>query len=124
MEYRDHQTALDVGNAIGELLAIDWKDRNRGWTGFLRLKIKINISNPLCRIVKLVGRDGIEIIRVLKYERLPAFCYSCGLIGHTTKKGKNKYGASKSNVLNLQHGSWMRVNIPNQDKAYGKMELK
>ncbi|MBA0840767.1 hypothetical protein Goarm_003317 [Gossypium armourianum] len=31
----DRQTALDVDNAIGELVAIDWKDRNGGWTKFL-----------------------------------------------------------------------------------------
>ncbi|MBA0812634.1 hypothetical protein Gohar_026583 [Gossypium harknessii] len=54
----DRQTALDVGNAIGELVAIDWKDRNGGWTKFLRLKIKINVSNPLRRVVKLVGKMG------------------------------------------------------------------
>ncbi|MBA0795979.1 hypothetical protein Gohar_006793 [Gossypium harknessii] len=69
LEYMDCQTALDFGNAIGELVAIDWKDRNGGWTKFLRLKIKINVSNPLHRIVKLVERDAIEIICLLKYER-------------------------------------------------------
>ncbi|KAH1031472.1 hypothetical protein J1N35_043646 [Gossypium stocksii] len=46
LEYMDRQTAIDVGNAIGELEAIDWKDRNGGWTEFLRLKIKIDISKP------------------------------------------------------------------------------
>ncbi|MBA0687015.1 hypothetical protein Goari_014578, partial [Gossypium aridum] len=53
---------FDVGKAIGELVAIDWKDRNGGWTEFMRLKIKINVSCPLRRVVRLVGRDGAEII--------------------------------------------------------------
>ncbi|KAK5833746.1 hypothetical protein PVK06_017600 [Gossypium arboreum] len=30
LEYMDRQTALDVDNAIGELVVIDWKDRNGG----------------------------------------------------------------------------------------------
>ncbi|MBA0716057.1 hypothetical protein Golax_014923 [Gossypium laxum] len=47
---------------IGELVAINWKDRNRGWTEFMRLKIKINVSCPQRRVVRLVGRDGAEII--------------------------------------------------------------
>ncbi|MBA0709096.1 hypothetical protein Golax_024162, partial [Gossypium laxum] len=101
-------------------MSLFWlRDRNGGWTKFLRLKIKINVSNPLRRIVKLVERDAIEIICVLKYERLPVFCYSCGLIGHTTTKCKNKDGASESNVLNLQYRSLMRVNIvvSNQDRG-------
>ncbi|MBA0878245.1 hypothetical protein Goshw_027048, partial [Gossypium schwendimanii] len=57
---------INVGKAIGELVAIDWKDRNGGWTEFMRLKIKINVSCPLRRVVRLVGRDGAEIICMIK----------------------------------------------------------
>ncbi|KAK5840653.1 hypothetical protein PVK06_009556 [Gossypium arboreum] len=57
LEYMDRQTTMDVEKAIGELVAIDWKDRNGGWTEFIRLKVKINTSKPLRRIVKLVGRE-------------------------------------------------------------------
>ncbi|MBA0756175.1 hypothetical protein Gogos_022253 [Gossypium gossypioides] len=81
----DRQTAIDVGKALGEVVAIDWKDRNGGWTEFIRLKIKINVLSPLRRVVHLVGRDGVETICAIKYERLPTFCYICDLIGHNTK---------------------------------------
>ncbi|MBA0730768.1 hypothetical protein Golax_022563, partial [Gossypium laxum] len=30
LEYMERQIAMDVGKAIGELVAIDWKDRNGG----------------------------------------------------------------------------------------------
>ncbi|KAK5825504.1 hypothetical protein PVK06_020345 [Gossypium arboreum] len=43
LELKDFQMALDAGNAIGELVAIDWKDRNGGWTEFMRLKFKIDL---------------------------------------------------------------------------------
>ncbi|KAH1081116.1 hypothetical protein J1N35_020877 [Gossypium stocksii] len=86
----DCQTALDIGKAIGELVAIDWKDRNGGWTKFIRLKVKINVPKPLQRVVKLVGKDGVETICMLKYEILPDFCHYCGLIGHKTKKCKSR----------------------------------
>ncbi|KAG8489455.1 hypothetical protein CXB51_017838 [Gossypium anomalum] len=91
LEYIDRQTVLDVGNVIGELVAIDWKDKNGGWTEFLS--------------GKRWDRNNIA----LKYERLLAFCYSCGLIGHTQK-------SAKTNVLNLQYGSWIRANIGKMDR--------
>ncbi|MBA0845025.1 hypothetical protein Goarm_023419 [Gossypium armourianum] len=50
--------ALVIGNAIGELVAIDWKDRNGGWTEFMRLKVKINALKSLRRIVKIVDQGG------------------------------------------------------------------
>ncbi|KAG8503158.1 hypothetical protein CXB51_000959 [Gossypium anomalum] len=62
----DRETSLDIGKVIEELVAIDWKDRNRGWTEFIRMKVKINMSNPLRRVVKLVGKDGVETICMLK----------------------------------------------------------
>ncbi|KAG8482208.1 hypothetical protein CXB51_026860 [Gossypium anomalum] len=111
LEFMECQTAIDIGNALGELVPIDWKDRNGGWTEFLRLKIKINISKPVRRVVKFVGNDRIEIICALKYERLPNFCYYCSLIGHILQKCKSKERDSDFNVLNLQYGGWLRVNL-------------
>ncbi|MBA0811002.1 hypothetical protein Gohar_002941, partial [Gossypium harknessii] len=60
------QAAIDVGNALGELIIIDWKDRFGGWTEFIKLKVKINVSKPLRKVVKLVDKEGVEIIGVIK----------------------------------------------------------
>ncbi|PPR95330.1 hypothetical protein GOBAR_AA25340 [Gossypium barbadense] len=46
-EMMDRQIAMEVGEAIGEVMATDWRDRDGCWTKFLRLKIKIDISKPL-----------------------------------------------------------------------------
>ncbi|MFQ6636763.1 hypothetical protein Gotur_014105 [Gossypium turneri] len=65
------QTAMDVGNALGELIAIDWKDRFGGWTEFMRLKVKMDVSKPLRRVVKLVDKEGVETIGVINWLRAP-----------------------------------------------------
>ncbi|PPD66974.1 hypothetical protein GOBAR_DD36148 [Gossypium barbadense] len=57
----DRQTTLEVGEAIGEVLAIDWRDREGCWTEFIRVKVKLDISKPLQRVVYLVGRKEKEI---------------------------------------------------------------
>ncbi|PPD79155.1 hypothetical protein GOBAR_DD23915 [Gossypium barbadense] len=73
LELMDRQVALDVGNALGELVAIDWKDRNGGWTEFVRIKVKINVLKPLRRcwmrapIViptqdRNIRRNGVELV--------------------------------------------------------------
>ncbi|PPD97602.1 hypothetical protein GOBAR_DD05374 [Gossypium barbadense] len=118
LELMDRQMALDVGNALSELVAIDWKDCNGGWTEFVRIKVKINVLKPLRRVVKLLDKEGTEVIGVIKYERLPDFCYVCGLIGHSSKTCKHNKEGSALNESNLQYGSWMRapIVIPNQDR--------
>ncbi|MBA0648455.1 hypothetical protein Goklo_016172 [Gossypium klotzschianum] len=92
LELLDRQTALDVGDALGELVVIDWKDHN--------------------------GGEGTEETGVIKYERLPDFYYDCGLIGHSSKTCKYNKG-STLNESNLQYGSWMRASLvnPTQDRG-------
>ncbi|MBA0786883.1 hypothetical protein Gotri_027151, partial [Gossypium trilobum] len=119
IELMDRQMALDIGNTIGELVAIDWKDRNGGWTEFMRLKIKINVLRPLRRIVRLVDKNGVETIGILKYERLPDFYYECGIIGHTDKKCSLTSEVVGLNGQSPQFGSWMRAptGTQNMDRA-------
>ncbi|MBA0570259.1 hypothetical protein Golob_003938 [Gossypium lobatum] len=69
----------------------------------MRLKVKIDVLKPLRRVVKLVDKDRVKIIGVIKYERLPDFCYVCGLIGHSFKNCKKKIEGVGSNEQNLQY---------------------
>ncbi|MBA0585917.1 hypothetical protein Gorai_016678 [Gossypium raimondii] len=118
LELMDRQIALNVGDALGELVAIDWKDHNGGWTEFIRLKVKINVLKPLRGVVKLLDREGTKVTGVINYERLPDFYYGCGLIGHSSKTCKYNKG-SALNESNLQYGSWMRALLvnPTQDRG-------
>ncbi|KAL2894811.1 hypothetical protein RDABS01_010720 [Bienertia sinuspersici] len=54
-----------------------------GLENFRRVKLKLDVSKPLRRYQRIKGKDG-NIIRVeFKYERLPFFCYVCGIMGHS-----------------------------------------
>ncbi|PPD89486.1 hypothetical protein GOBAR_DD13579 [Gossypium barbadense] len=97
MEQMDRQVAIDVGKAIGEVVAIDWRDRDQGWTDHIRIRVRIDVLKPLRRVVHFVGSKGSKTICTIKYERLPAFCYICGLIGHTTQKCNRK----EEHLINL-----------------------
>ncbi|KAH1064049.1 hypothetical protein J1N35_029036 [Gossypium stocksii] len=90
LEYMDRQVAMDVGKAIGEVVAIDWCDRNREYIEYIRLKVMMDVFKPLQRMVHLVSSDGAEIVCAIKYERLPTFCYICSLISHSTQKYDRK----------------------------------
>ncbi|MBA0598122.1 hypothetical protein Gorai_007898, partial [Gossypium raimondii] len=84
------QTTIDVGNGLGELITIDWKDHFRGWTEFIRLKVKIDVSKPLRRVVKLVDKDRVETI-----------------------------GGVGLNEQNLQYESWLRAPNVNLNQERG-----
>ncbi|KAK5812074.1 hypothetical protein PVK06_027473 [Gossypium arboreum] len=105
LEQKDRQVAIDVGEAIGEVLAIDWRDRDGGWTDYIRLRIKIDVFKPLRRMVHLVGSDGIKTVCTIKYERFAR------LIGHTTQKCSRKEEHNETGNSSFQYGSWLKVQL-------------
>ncbi|MBA0707726.1 hypothetical protein Golax_019747 [Gossypium laxum] len=119
MEQMDRQVAIDVGKAIGEVVAIDWRDRDQGWTDDIRIRVRIDVLKPLRRVFHLVGSKGSKTICTIKYERLPAFCYICGLIGHTTQKCNREEEHLVTGNISFQYGSWPRVQLGGTTQTRG-----
>ena len=53
---------------------------------FMRVKVKLDISLPLCRGRVVTFESGKKIWVNFKYERLPNLCYWCGRLTHSDKE--------------------------------------
>jgi hypothetical protein len=51
----------------------------------MRLKVRINVQNPLQQSWRVRANVGNFVQILFKYEKLGIFCYLCGLLGHTDK---------------------------------------
>ncbi|RLN38622.1 hypothetical protein C2845_PM01G20240 [Panicum miliaceum] len=69
---------------IGEVKMMD-VDKDRKASGpFLRARVAIEVAKPLRRGVLLkTKRDGAPVWLDIQYEKLPFFCLSCGIMGHS-----------------------------------------
>jgi hypothetical protein len=72
-----------VGRFLGELKEYD--HRNTVHSSYMRLKVRINVNNPLQQSWKVRANEGNYVQIFFKYEKLGIFCYLCGLLGHTDK---------------------------------------
>lgn len=76
---------------------------------FMRVRVLVDISKPLRRVVNTVDSNGKELMCLLIYERLPVFCYVCGLVGNSTIKCA-RY-VKDMNTKEYPFGNWMRVKL-------------
>ncbi|KAH1096911.1 hypothetical protein J1N35_013832 [Gossypium stocksii] len=115
LEFMDMQMAMEFGNAIREVLAIDWRDRDGGWTEYMRLRVDNSKSNktdfqygnwlraPLGATNQNCGpwRNGIEIITDNKESESA----SNGMIQETLEVSELKEQVETERVKNAEDES-------------------
>ncbi|KAK7858174.1 uncharacterized protein CFP56_013819 [Quercus suber] len=105
-------TAEAIGQTLGIVESVDQSNSGdcRGWC--IRVRVNIDISQPLClgRMVNMGGSkpDWISF----QYDRLPIFCYWCGLLNHD-EKDCSLWLRSKRSLRKeeQQYGGWMRATM-------------
>ncbi|KAI8005551.1 hypothetical protein LOK49_LG07G03173 [Camellia lanceoleosa] len=97
-----------LGNQLGGFVDMEYGDGGITWGRTLRLRVEINIAKPLRRGLKLTlsGRESVWV--TLTSEKLPNFCFHCGLLGHSVRDCANKILGGEEEVgAPLQYGTWL-----------------
>ncbi|KAK2647882.1 hypothetical protein Ddye_015371 [Dipteronia dyeriana] len=109
-----------LGSIIGDVVDIDGSDSGSFPSNFLRVKVIIEIDKPLrrCLRVNVLG-DGMESIMLLKYKRLPSFCFRCGLLRHTIRECPDCLNGSMVRIgEELIYDLWMRAPAPVKNTGF------
>lgn len=75
-----------LGELIGDVLEVETDDEGECIGPYARVRISIDITKPLQKMVFLELEEDNEVELPVLYERLPDFCFCCGLIGHQFKE--------------------------------------
>lgn len=62
-----------MGGCLSDVMEVDTS---------ARVCIFMDVKKPLRRVQRVSVKQGVSALIEYKYERLPTFCYGCGLIGH------------------------------------------
>ena len=77
---------------------------------FLRVRVGVNVSQPLNRGRKVLLGTDEEVWVSFKYEKMPNFCYWCGMVSHDAKECSIWLASKASLPLDQQeYGSWLRA---------------
>ncbi|KAG8390813.1 hypothetical protein BUALT_Bualt01G0122600 [Buddleja alternifolia] len=106
----NHNVAQIIGNHMGIFVDMDLSKSGFFWDSTLRLRVRINVTKPLLRLMTLTIPGGQEVKLSFSYEKLPNFCYLCGVIGHIEDRCEIRY--NQSFVHPGDHtpfGPWLRA---------------
>lgn len=102
-------TAYDIGRSLGVVSRAEQKGDLIGGD-FLRVRVSVNVSKPLSRGRKVLIGQGKEEWVSFKYEKLPNFCYWCGLVSHDVKECSIWLASKGALATNQQgYGPWLRA---------------
>ncbi|KAK3206892.1 hypothetical protein Dsin_020938 [Dipteronia sinensis] len=114
------EIGLFLGNMIGEVRDIDLEAGKTGSGRFILVRAALNLDEPLrrCLRVDLLG-DGKMTTMLLRYGRVPDFCYKCSKLGHTLGEcslpGDNREVTPEANIRLC---TWMRASSPPKKHLY------
>ncbi|KAK9988413.1 hypothetical protein SO802_028652 [Lithocarpus litseifolius] len=103
----NEKTAYEIGKSLGEVSRATQAGELIG-DDFLRVRVVVNVTRPLNRGRKvLLGKDG-EIWVTFRYEKMPNFCYWCGVVSHDAKECSVWLSSKGSLPLDQQgYGAWL-----------------
>lgn len=74
-----------IGDYVGNFKASDSKNFQSFSRSYLRIQVAIDVHKPLKSKMCIKKKGGEWLWIHFKYERLPSFCFFCGIIGHSEK---------------------------------------
>uniref|UniRef100_A0A0A9A291 CCHC-type domain-containing protein n=1 Tax=Arundo donax TaxID=35708 RepID=A0A0A9A291_ARUDO len=114
-----------LGSWIGKVVKVEADEDGWGWGEFLRIKVQLDISKPLIRglwirLDEEIECNGLRSIRhffIVKYEKLPNFCYICGKIGHIEEECERKLEKGEKR----QYGAFLLASPYRRQKGSGSL---
>ncbi|KAK9190464.1 hypothetical protein WN943_019069 [Citrus x changshan-huyou] len=105
----DRRTISELGEAIGKVEEVETDANGDCMREVIRIRISIDITKPLMKILEFRQEDMTEeedIPVLIRYERLPDFCYCCGCLGHQYREC-TRY--EKQPKEDLAYGPWLKA---------------
>ncbi|XP_052296966.1 uncharacterized protein LOC127902189 [Citrus sinensis] len=102
----DKYAIQKLGSLIGKVEEVDTDEGGECIGPIFRTRISVNVTKPLKKIIFLQQEDGAKTPIGIQYERLPDFCFCCGLVGHQYRECLKYKGQPKEN---LAYGVWFKA---------------
>ncbi|KAL5747854.1 hypothetical protein ACOSP7_024870 [Xanthoceras sorbifolium] len=84
---RTRDIGLFLGKQIGIVYDIDVGASGDCMGKYIRVRVGVDIDKPLKRCLRVhMGDSNGVVVMLLRYERLPEYCFGCGFVNHSIRE--------------------------------------
>ncbi|XP_058726793.1 uncharacterized protein At4g02000-like [Vicia villosa] len=88
-----------IANFIGTFVEYDKHNNSSFWRQYMRLRVKVDVRNPLKKNTRVKNRGGEWCTVTFKYENLGLFCFVCGILGHSDQRCEVRFAMEEDNGI-------------------------
>ncbi|XP_021723977.1 uncharacterized protein LOC110691367 [Chenopodium quinoa] len=103
--YRSNNDVKALVASLGDVIEIE--DDLLGLVRSRRVKVMLDVTKPLRRSQRVLDKQGKEVRIEFAYERLPFFCFACGVMGHDERDCN--VVSEESREQRLGWGKWLHA---------------
>jgi hypothetical protein len=84
-ELMNAERGTSLAACLGKVDRLDVDENGKAWGSYLRARVTINATEPIMRCISVFSKKKNTMMHFdVMYERLPLYCFSCGLLGHSS----------------------------------------
>ncbi|XP_058765191.1 uncharacterized protein At4g02000-like [Vicia villosa] len=88
-----------LANFIGSFVEYDKNNNTSFWRQYMRIRVRIDVRQPLKKSTRVKNRGGDWCIVNFKYEKLSLFCFVCGRLGHSEQRCEVRFAMSEDDGM-------------------------
>lgn len=98
--YMNNEWGEVMAGRVGKVLKLEVDANGKAWGPFLRAKVQVDINKPLLRCVTVFSEKKQRADQFdVRYEKLPNYCYLCGILGHSSVVCLNPAERDENGIL-------------------------
>ncbi|KAL0361309.1 UNVERIFIED_CONTAM: hypothetical protein Sradi_3815400 [Sesamum radiatum] len=104
--------AFLIGNTLEKFWDMEMEEFGKAWGSSLRIKVAINVTQPLVCVLLVCTTMGEELVVSFTYERLQNFCCLCRRLGHIHTYCESSFeGGCQDPGEDLPYGAWFYLRV-------------